>query len=305
MTLTATAPTHHAKVASTAPAFDLDLADRSNIVGSGSRKAAMSQNINPAMRGMKSTELDADDSQSWRSALSSTLMDVQVSTSEDFSGSIRAQAFHGVTLNRIRAGAHRTERVQRMITADEEPCYILCVQVSGTGSVLQRGSRADLAPGDISILETHEPYELSFEGLFECLGLMIPTRVISTSQAAVRGLTAQRIRADDPLASIVSSFVGRLEFALRFLDEPTQQRLLGNAVDLTDALLADQIRIAETEAEGPATSIPREITRYIELNLADPGLSPASVARAHYMSLRKLHVSVAWSAAGTTCRAWS
>ncbi|MFT4081521.1 MAG: helix-turn-helix domain-containing protein [Nocardioides sp.] len=225
----------------------------------------------------------------WRSLLSSTSVKVRVSPGEEsFEGSIRSRAFQGVVISRIRAGAHRAERTAAMIEAGESKGYMLCIQLVGTSRCTQGGRTAQLGPGDVSMIESDRPYDLHFDPGVECLGILIPERAIALPALSLRRLAATRVQRDEPLAALVAAFVDNLESRCQLLDESVQQRLIGNAVDLIETLWADQLRRLEQETDFP-TSIPSAVMRYIELNLPDPELSPASIATANYMSVRKLH----------------
>ncbi|MFJ3669526.1 helix-turn-helix domain-containing protein [Streptomyces sp. NPDC090106] len=62
-------------------------------------------------------------------------------------------------------------------------------------------------------------------------------------------------------------------------------------------------RVREQEAPGPGHDLLLRIRAHIRDHLADPGLTPESIARAHHISVRYLHKL--FQADGTTVGAWT
>ncbi len=234
--------------------------------------------------------ISASDQLGWRSAIASAFVGLRVdSTGLQFQGSVRSVALHGVVISRITASAHRAVRSEKLVNGPHSGGYMLCVQLAGGGRIQQNGLTVALAHGDVSVLDAAEPYELRFDGDFDSIGVMIPYQAIAIAPAAMKTLMLHRIGREDPLARLVADFTRRLVTETVQLDNGTQARLFGNAVDLIDTLWMDQLQRLQRDAIGAPPSVPTEIIRYIEENLSDPTLSPAGIAVGHFMSVRKLH----------------
>jgi AraC-like DNA-binding protein len=75
------------------------------------------------------------------------------------------------------------------------------------------------------------------------------------------------------------------------------------AVELTlDMLRAALTRHRESSNIAPRTSLYRRLTSYIEEQLTDPNLSPASIAQKHHISPR--YLQLIFSEQGTTVGTW-
>ncbi len=245
----------------------------------------------------------ASDQPGWRNAVSHALLGVHVhDAGMRFTGSIRTVAAGGVVISRVTAGAHRTVRSQSLIEGGDGAGYMLCTQISGTGTIEQGGRSITLGPGDVSVFETDVPYELAFDHEFDCLGVLIPREATGISPGRLRQLTLQLADRNDPLVALVGDFARRVSACAATVDAPARERLFGNVVDLIDGLWMSQLRRLERENESVLPTIPADIIAFIETSLADPDLSPVMIAQAHYMSVRKLHGLFARE--GITVAAW-
>jgi AraC-like DNA-binding protein len=185
----------------------------------------------------------------------------------------------------VTATSHEVHRTPALIAQAGERYFKLNLQLEGTGLLIQDNREAVLQPGDLAIYDTNRPYTLTFEQQARMMVVMFPCDALSLPPDYVGQLAAVRMDATG-LSGIVGQFIRQLSENLEVLNGPSGSRLATNAPDRMkpQALLAVSIR------------------EYIEANLSDPMLSPASIAAAHFISTRHLHN--VFHESGTTVASW-
>ncbi|GAA5228310.1 helix-turn-helix domain-containing protein [Paeniglutamicibacter antarcticus] len=208
----------------------------------------------------------------------------------NFAGSIAGTQLGPVGVMEVAATAHVIRRTDDLMASGDEPQFKLNLQLSGHGLLLQEGRETLLRPGELAIYDTQRPYTLLFEKDFRTLVLMFPQKQLGLPVSEVGELTAVGLGAQHPVGRAITPFLSQLAGMLPQLQGPVGHRLAANAVDLLSTLLASELHERDEHLEG---EIPRQLRRiqgHIDANLADFELCPRSVAAAHYMSLRSLHM---------------
>jgi transcriptional regulator GlxA family with amidase domain len=94
---------------------------------------------------------------------------------------------------------------------------------------------------------------------------------------------------DQGLGRMISPFMMQLAENLEVLTGPSGHRLAHNAVDLIATMFDSELSTRRSMEDGRHSELLIRIRQYIEANLGDPGLAPANIAAAHYISTRQLH----------------
>lgn len=246
----------------------------------------------------------ADSFSQWRRLISSTFvpLDVEQVRPGAFSGKIGGRQLHEVGIMQLEADAQTVLRSPALISRGGTGHYKLSLQLTGHGLLLQDGREAVLAPGDVAIYDTQRPYTLNFDDSFETLVLMFPQHLLGLSADDVSQLTAVSMGKGNRLAEAIAPFIASIASQLPELKSPIGHRLAMNIVDLLSTLLADEIYSRPEQGADNHAKMLRRIQHHIEANLADPALSPESIARAHHMATRTLQKI--FSAAGLTVAGW-
>jgi AraC-like DNA-binding protein len=181
-------------------------------------------------------------------------------------------------------GASRRARHIRL--ADPDVCKIDVV-ARGNGVVEQDGREAVLRAGDLTFVDLSRPghWRMSPARL---IAIIFPRTLLPLRRDEVDRLTAVRIPGDRGTGALVSSLARDL---VRHLGdaEPGEAVRLGTAVlDLFTAALAGRLDRPAPQPEGRRAMLAR-VQAYIGEHLADPSLSPRTIADAHFISVRYLH----------------
>jgi len=132
------------------------------------------------------------------------------------------------------------------------------------------------------------PYDFSWSGEGAAGCLQIPLAEIGLPVDVLRGAAA-RLRAS-PLYDLMTGHIVQLvRDAERLSADPGAERLGQAGVELARALLASAAHTGPHTREALAETLLTRVRAYVRRHLADPGLRPATIAAAHYVSLRHLY----------------
>jgi AraC-like DNA-binding protein len=182
-----------------------------------------------------------------------------------------------------------TRKAAHMSTSDPDVLKI-DVLAAGSAVVEQGGREAALAPGDFAVVDLARPATWAMSGPMRLIAVVFPRAMLPLRHDELRRLTGLRIPGSRGAGALMSSLASQLP---RHLDDygRVDGARLGTAVlDLLAAGLAARL---EREDRVPPDSRRRalllRVHAFIEERLGDPSLTPASIAAAHFISLRYLH----------------
>lgn len=240
----------------------------------------------------------------WHELVSESFVPLHVRSSDPdhFHGRLRSRLLDELSITEVTATSHSVHRTPALIARSDRDYFKLNLQLAGTGLLVQDNREAVLAPGDLAVYDTSRPYSLAFDSNCRTLVLMFPHDALDLPAGSVGKLTATRMAASKGLGRMISPFMTQLADNLDVLSGPSGHRLAHHTVDLLSTLFAAELDAAQDGPDHPHEELLGRVRRFIETNLADPDLSPASVASAHFISTRHLH-SV-FQEAGTTVALW-
>ncbi|WP_350270554.1 helix-turn-helix domain-containing protein [Brevibacterium sp. CBA3109] len=244
-------------------------------------------------------ESTASDFDGWQALVSDSFvpLDTEPQRRGGFRGAISARDYDSVVMSHISANPHAVLRTPNLIARDAKAhgsalspssYYKVSLQLKGHGLLIQDGREVSLAPGSLAIYDTSRPYTLSFDCDFSSYVMMFPQSRVNLPTGTVGQLTATSIGAEHQLGAVATQIITQAGAMLPTLSRSVGIRLAGNVVDLLTTVMADEL--AETaEPPGERQHLWSEVTRFIDANLADPQLSPSTIAAAHFVSVRALH----------------
>lgn len=226
----------------------------------------------------------------WRELIGASFVPLvaQCDNAVDFEGRMRSLLLDGVSMVEVRASGHEVHRTASLIAQSEERYFKLTLQLEGTGLLIQDNREAVLRPGDLAVYDTSRPYSVTFEGQARLLVVMFPHYCLSIPSEHVARLAGIRMSGDAALPSIVGRFLAQVAENLDSLGSRNSARLAGTTLDLISTMFHEQLDMAHEEMSHHSL-LSAAVCEYIEANLADPALSPASIAAAHFISIRHLH----------------
>lgn len=242
------------------------------------------------------------DFDSWRRLVSEAFVPLEIEAGgrggAGFRGAVGVCGDRTNEMATVTAGPHTVLRTPELIRKEELGRFKLSLQRSGTGLLIQDGREIMLGPGSLALYDTSIPYTLSFDGEFSTHVLMLPHSGLGVAPESARQLTATALAGEHHLGPAVASFLRQAMDLAPGLSGSLEARLARNAVDLLGTLVSDVLGV-EASRTGSTHAVHGEAVRakqraaiveHIERHLTDPDLTPASIAAAHFISVRALHL---------------
>ena len=236
----------------------------------------------------------SDSVQMWRDVVCRSLvaLDVKPADPGHFFGRIAAGELGRLTMTDITSRPQDAHRTQRLISYDQQRYLKIGLLAEGRCVVTQHGREARLHSGDLVCYETGAPYAFHMETPFRLGVFMIPAAGAEHRLRGFEKATAIPVPGDSGLGGVISNAL-RSVLAGADADANTSASItgmhIGEAVtDLAAALVAELA--GRTPDENAArTALIGHIRAFIERNLTDPALSPATVAAGVNISVRYLY----------------
>lgn len=208
----------------------------------------------------------------------------------NFSGDVSRKGLGEFTLASVWGAPLDVYRNRSHIASVSEEVYLVKVQTSGTGIVRHRGNEARLRPGDYTMCLSSEPYQLTFPEHFSQLVLAVPVDVLSGCVHDPSRFLGMRIAADDGVNGVFSQFVSSIYERVDTLGDVLLKRLEANVLDLLVTSIAHHEATESGSRREMKVEYLHRLKRYIDNHLCDPDLCPDSIATAHGITTRYLHM---------------
>ncbi|MDQ1595206.1 MAG: hypothetical protein QOH40_1762 [Arthrobacter pascens] len=239
----------------------------------------------------------------WRHLVAESFVPLAAETDhpDTFRGRMRSRVLDRMAIVEVSATSHSVHRTPALLAQSDQRYFKLNLQLEGTGLLIQDNREAVLRPGDLAIYDTNRPYTLAFEEQARMMVVMFPHDALTVPPDYVGQLSAVCLAGGSGVTGIVGPFIAQLAANPELLSGPSGSRLAANALDLVSTMLHSELDMAANSMK-PQVLLATSVREYIEANLADPQLSPASIAAAHFISTRHLHN--VFHESGATVASW-
>jgi AraC family transcriptional activator of tynA and feaB len=116
--------------------------------------------------------------------------------------------------------------------------------------------------------------------------LVIPRERLAMVAPGYEAMYGRPFRSDHPAARLIGSFLGSLMPVVSSLDVAARDAVADAALDIARAVVATH---EDPQPRQPTAARLMAVLLYIDANLSNPSLSPATIARANAISLRTLY----------------
>ncbi|MGH2935578.1 MAG: helix-turn-helix domain-containing protein [Gaiellaceae bacterium] len=209
-----------------------------------------------------------------------------------------------ISIFRIVAAANTMLRTSRAIANGDPECLHLEVILRGQMNAAQEGRTGIARSGDVISYETSHPAVFRADRPFESLVVRVPKILLEPEAARISALTAIALSGAEPLPGAAAAFFQRLaaELAAGAIGADEVPVAAGRVVEFVRSLYCGSHSAQEPQQLRSRAEILLTVESFIDGNLGDPALEPASIARASYISPRYLHRL--FEAEGTTVCRW-
>lgn len=218
-----------------------------------------------------------------------------VAATDTFRGRVETRPLAQVVRARVASHPQRATHGAREVARTDGEYVFVNLQTSGTCAVEQAGRRSVIRPGQLTVLDTTEPYDTVFDGPWTMTSYRIPRRLLGRRVDELRRVTGG---CWDTGRGSAASVVSAVMSSMWDLDGPP-----GSDVE---HVLASALSAAAAERAGaPADrheALRAAIHREIEAGLFDPALSVGTVSRRLGVSPRTLHAAAGGATFAATLR---
>lgn len=227
----------------------------------------------------------------WEHVMASTLVPYRIRTTER---SLRAEIRHAdigpVTILDFQSTAMANSRTSDLIRASDRGLCNIYLARRGRGVFEQDGRETVPAPGEFHLVDLSRPNHVTIDQWIGGAIVMFPRTLLPLRGKELRELTLARFSPQEPYGGLVSSLVQQLTGHLDAYQNARDASIGTAVLDLLSLAVATRLdRVAAVPAETRQNAMMLRIQSFISHHLDDPGLSPASVATAHHISVRTLH----------------
>ncbi|MDH7799647.1 MULTISPECIES: helix-turn-helix domain-containing protein [unclassified Beijerinckia] len=222
----------------------------------------------------------------WREIVCRTILNVSPESEAPphFQARIAARNYGAFKVAQFHSQRHRILRRPQHIRREDEPTYLVSLQVEGQSLIAQDETRFTLDPGEIAIMDSRRPFEMRFEAPVQRLIAIVPSSVLEPRIPWLKRSRTLKIDARAPYLDMTRQHIRQL------VGSDTLPSIEANLlVENLYNLLALSTRAEETGRPDQDVQL-ENILAFCRSNLFDPRLSPAFVARGFGISLRTLHM---------------
>ena len=172
------------------------------------------------------------------------------------------------------------------IAASDPDLLGLLYMRRGTIGLDFEGKPVVLRAGELVMWDTARRGGFTTFGRVDNHTLVVPRERLAAEAPGYEAMYGRPFRSDHPAARLMGSFMGSLMPVLSSLDVAARDAVAHAALDIARAVLATRDD-PQPRPQTPARLM--AVRLYIDANLRDPRLSPATIAKANALSLRTLH----------------
>ncbi|MFK0252815.1 helix-turn-helix domain-containing protein [Streptomyces sp. NPDC090445] len=223
--------------------------------------------------------------------LASVRLDISTPTDEPFQGMLTAAQVGSMGVATTESDPVQVRQSTRGVAGADEDHVNVCLVERGRLVIDQNGGQALLPPGSLTLFDTTRPYTSTLPAAFLMHVFQIPRWMLGVREADLRRIASVPIHADTQTSALVIPFLALLATQAGSHSPHIGELLARNAADLVATLLAERLEgeDPDTGTDAARTALRLRIKAFVDRHLADPDLSPQTIAAAHHVSVRHVH----------------
>ncbi|MEU2775735.1 AraC family transcriptional regulator [Streptomyces sp. NPDC007162] len=209
----------------------------------------------------------------------------------DFRGSFRYWNLGRVRLADIRGTTCTLTRLSSHVQGSAvSGHYWLSALVAG--EVKETGAHGDVVsfhPGDVAVTTMLDADMNLSTSRFHWISLLVPQSLLSLPAQTIGDGASLRLERGSGLVEPFHAVIESLSRSISTLSKPEATRALMSVAELAEVMVS--VGFGSGARKGAADRLSRlqALKDYIRLNLRDPDLDVAAIARAHHVSIRYVH----------------
>jgi AraC-like DNA-binding protein len=220
-----------------------------------------------------------------------------------FGGDLITQSLGPAHLSEISGGSCEVARTIPTIRQSDPGMLKLSLQLRGQCLLRQDGRETNLAPGDLALYDTRQPYQLHLSSGFTSLILMFPRTLFPLTDNELREFAARRVSGRRRVGGLVGTLLLNMSTQMRARQLTDQFEVADAVLTLLAAAVSEQLGSAATaRSVAHHNALMIQVKGFTDARLHDPDLSASRIAAANNVSLRYLQKLFAKE--GTTVTDW-
>jgi AraC-like DNA-binding protein len=164
--------------------------------------------------------------------------------------------------------------------------YRLVLAMRGCAVVRQQQREARLTAGDIAFYDSSRPFHAGTDGDVDLFVVGLPADAVPVGPGALESLLGVRLPGPGRMAQVLTAVLCQLTAAPEAPPPADAARLSTVVLELVRGVVA--AGPAAARAADPAGALLVRIDEFVHHHLDDPDLTPARIAAAHHISVRRL-----------------
>ncbi len=230
-------------------------------------------------------------SRHWRDVIAGAYfpLDLTFRDPERFDGRLEAWSFGPVSLSRLSSDALLYERESRHLANDAEEHYLVTVPALSDVYFAQGGRDVRCKPGGFILERSNEPYEFRHDDRNDLWVLKVPGAELSGRIRAPDRFCTMQFDARTGVGRLFVDMLTILPMRFEGLSAEARVTLGRQLVDLIVLAVKEDERTLTTASSSVREAHLTRVEAHVRRNLADPSLSPETIAAACGISVRYLH----------------
>lgn len=228
----------------------------------------------------------------WREVLCEAFValdPVRKESSSGFTGHVRSRTLGDTMQTEIVSRPQHINRRQEEIRRNPVEYYFCNFQLAGACVVRQDGHDCLVPSGSFSLVDSTRPYFLDFRDDWRVLSFRIPKAHLAPKLASPRQGLARCIDGTSGPGLIATDFARSLMRCEKRLDSAAEDGLGSALSSIVAAALGSAVAPEQPMEPGLRSATLSAIERYISESLANPALSPETIAGRFRLSRRALY----------------
>jgi AraC-like DNA-binding protein len=231
--------------------------------------------------------------EAWREITATSLLPTQLDVADPaaFVARLDVMPLGAAQVASMTYTALSSRRTARDIHRSDPEYYHVGLTRTGRQGLTQNGSSVVLHQGDLVLYDSSRPFEalVGADCPTQTVQLQIPRSMLPLRERRVSDLCAVALPKADGVGHVLAAFLTSLADGRTRCTARDTQRLESIAVDLATAMLAHHLERDSPPLRSPTHTLYLQILAFIDDNLHNPDLPPATIAAAHRICLRYLH----------------
>ncbi|HEX7988509.1 MAG TPA: helix-turn-helix domain-containing protein [Duganella sp.] len=230
-------------------------------------------------------------------------LDMPAEQAQGFAGALATRAVGALTVSQVAGKAYRVRRQTPLHEGVKREWLLVAIQCQGGSRLRQLGRDSALAPGDIALYSTAQPYRLEFDGAFRQTVIGFPAAPLRALCPAIDGLVGRAMSGRRPQVALLAA-MAECHFETDYGALPDQAGV--HAVSALSATLAgcavsEPVREDATRSKLSQYHLQR-LRQFAMSRLGDSELSVRDVAVA--LNISTAHIHRLFSGQPHTFSAW-